>query len=85
MYNSTGWSVLLVAVFHVGINAMGVYRPADPEMLAPGGIPDPWLNFLAEVTGAIPLVAVALLIVIVFGTARLANHEVPGPEIVGLR
>ena len=85
MYNSTGGSVLLVAVFHAGINAMGVYHPADLDALAPGGVPDPWLNLLAEVTGAIPLIAAALLVVFVYGADRLANHEVPGAETVGLK
>lgn len=85
MYNNTGGSVLAVAVFHAGVNVMGVFHPADMDVLAPGGVPDPWLNFLAELTGAIPLVGLALLLVIVYGADRLANREVPGPEIVGLR
>lgn len=84
MYNSTGGSVLVVAVFHAGINAMGVFHPADLDALAPGGVPDPWLNLLAEVTGAIPLVAVAILVVFIYGAARLSNHEVLGPRRVGL-
>ena len=84
MYNGTGGSVLAVAVFHAGINAMGLYHPADLARLAPGGVPDPWLSFLAEATGAIPLVAIAILIVILYGGDRLATGEVPGPERVGL-
>ncbi|WP_226013380.1 CPBP family intramembrane glutamic endopeptidase [Halomicrobium salinisoli] len=84
MYNVTGGSVLAVAVFHAGINAMGVYHPADLAALAPGGVPDPWLNLLAEVTGAVPLVAAAVLVVLLYGGDRLANREVPGPEVVGL-
>lgn len=84
MYNNTGGSVLVVAVFHAGINAMGVYHPADLEVLAPGGIPNPQLHLVAEVTGAVPLVAVALLVVIVYGSARLDEQEVPGREVVGL-
>jgi membrane protease YdiL (CAAX protease family) len=82
MYNNTG-SVLAVVVFHAGINAMGIYHPADLNALAPGGVPDPWLNFLAEITGAIPLVALALLVVVVYGTDRLANREIPGREVLG--
>jgi len=35
MYNSTGGSVLAVAVFHAGVNAMGIFHPADPEALIP--------------------------------------------------
>lgn len=60
------------------------YHPADIDVLALGGVPNPWLNFLAELTGAIPLVAFTILFVIVYGTDRLANREVPGPEVVGL-
>ena len=85
MYNSTGGSVLVVAVFHAGINAMGVYHPADLDVLAPGGVPDPWLNLLAEVTGSVPLIAAAVLVVVVYGASRLSNHEIPGPEVIGLR
>ncbi|UWG46870.1 Metal-dependent membrane protease, CAAX family [Halanaeroarchaeum sp. HSR-CO] len=84
MYNSSGGSVLAVAVFHAGINAMGLYHPADLATLTQDGIPDPWLTFLAEATGAIPLVATAVLLVVVYGADRLANREVPGPEHVGL-
>ncbi len=84
MYNSTGGSVLAVAVFHAGINAMGIYHPADPDALVPNGVPDPWLNLLAELTGAVPLVLIALLLVVVYGPQRLANHEPPGRESAGL-
>lgn len=85
MYNSTGGSVLVVAVFHAGINAMGIYHPADLDILAPGGVPDPWLNLPAEVTGSVPLIAVAILVVLFYGATRLSKHEVPGPEVVGLK
>jgi len=84
MYNSTRGSVLVVAVFHAGINAMGVYHPADLDVLAPGGVPDPSLNLLAEVTGAVPLIAAAILVVIVYGTAHLSNHEGPDASALGL-
>lgn len=84
MYNSTGGSVLAVAVFHAGINAMGVYHPADMEVLAPGGVPDPWLNFLAEVTGAAPLVAFAVLLVVVYNRDSLSGRDAVGLEAVGL-
>lgn len=85
MYNNTGGSVLAVAVFHAGINAMGIYHPADRDVLVPeGGVPDPWLNFLAEATTAVVLVAIAALLVGVYGARRLANRDVPGPETVGL-
>jgi hypothetical protein len=84
MYNGTGGSVLAVAVFHAGINAMGLYHPADLASIAPGGVPDPWLNFLAEATGAIPLVGLAILLVGLSGADRLANREVPGSTHVGL-
>lgn len=85
MYNSTGGSVLAVAVFHAGINAMGIFHPADMDVLVPeGGAPDPWLNFLAEVTGAVPLIVLAVVVVFVYGADRLADREVPGPEVVGL-
>ena len=84
MYNSTDGSVLAVAVFHAGINTMGIYHPADMAALLPNGVPDPWLNLLAEVTGAIPLVAVAVLLVVVYGPERLASREPLGPEAAGL-
>jgi membrane protease YdiL (CAAX protease family) len=84
MYNSTGGSVLAVAVFHAGINGMGVLHPADTAAMAPGGVPDPWLTLLSEVTGAVPLVAVALLLVAVYGPTRLADRAIPGSEAVGL-
>lgn len=83
MYNSTG-SVLAVAVVHAGLNGMGIFHPADVEALAPGGVPDTALNLLAEVTGAIPLLLFAILLVVIYGTDRLANGEIPGPEVVGL-
>jgi len=41
MYNSTGGSVLAVAVFHAGINVMGIFHPADQEALVPDGAPIP--------------------------------------------
>jgi len=84
MYNNTGGSVLAVAVFHAGINAMGIYHPADIEALAPGGVPDQALNLLAEATGALPLVLIALLLIAYYGRERLANREIPGSEAVGL-
>ena len=84
MYNSTGGSVLAVAVFHAGINAMGIFHPADPAALVPNGVPDPWLNLLAEVTGALPLVVIALLLVVVYGSDRLANRDPPTPQDAGL-
>lgn len=84
MYNSTGGSVLAVAVFHAGINAMGVYHPADLEALAPGGVPNAWLSFLAEVTGAVPLVAFAVLLVVLYGADRLARRPIPGSDSIGL-
>ncbi|AOW79603.1 putative metal-dependent membrane protease [Halodesulfurarchaeum formicicum] len=84
MYNSTGGSVLAVAVFHAGINAMGIFHPADMAVLAPGGVPDPWLNFLAEVTGAVPLVALAALLVVIYGAEHLAPRDRPGLERLGL-
>ncbi|MDS0222272.1 CPBP family intramembrane metalloprotease [Haloarcula sp. S1AR25-5A] len=83
MYNSTG-SVLAVAVVHAGINGMGIFHPADVEALAPGGVPDTALNLLAEVTGAVPLLLFAVLLVVVYGGERLADGEIPGPEVVGL-
>jgi membrane protease YdiL (CAAX protease family) len=84
MYNSTEGSVLAVAVFHAGINAMGVFHPADMEALAPGGVPDPWLNFLAEVTGAAPLIVLALLLVLVYDTDSLSGKDAVGLEVVSL-
>jgi len=84
MYNSTGGSVLAVAVFHAGVNGMGVFHPADKEAMAPGGVPDPWLSLLSEVTGTIPLVAIAVLLITVYGADRLTNRKIPGSEIVGL-
>lgn len=83
MYNSTG-SVLAVAVFHAGINSMGLYHPADKEALVPGGVPDPWLNLLAEGTAAVVLVGLAIALVVVYGSDRLANHDVPGPAVLKL-
>ncbi|MCU4802080.1 CPBP family intramembrane metalloprotease [Halobacteria archaeon HArc-gm2] len=84
MYNSTGGSVLAVAVFHAGVNAMGIFHPADLAALAPGGVPDPALNLLAEVTGAVPMVVLALGIVAAYGAQRLSSREPPGVEVVGL-
>jgi membrane protease YdiL (CAAX protease family) len=84
MYNSTGGSVLAVAVFHAGVNAMGIFHPADPEALIPNGVPDPWLNLLAEVTGALPLVLIATLLMVVYGGNRLANRDPPTPQDAGL-
>lgn len=84
MYNSTGGSVLAVAVFHAGINVMGIYHPADLAALLVNGVPDQWLNFLAEVTGSIPLVVLAILLVLIYGGERLANREKIGLEAVGL-
>ncbi|MDZ7849783.1 MAG: CPBP family intramembrane glutamic endopeptidase [Halodesulfurarchaeum sp.] len=85
MYNSTDGSVLAVAVFHAGINSMGLYHPADYNVIAPGGVPDQWLSLLAEVTGAIPLVITAVLLVFVYGRNHLANTEsVPTATSIGL-
>jgi membrane protease YdiL (CAAX protease family) len=84
MYNSTGGSVLAVAVFHAGVNAMGIFHPADPEALIRNGVPDPWLNLLAEVTGSVPLVLIAIFLVVVYGGDRLANHDPPTPQDAGL-
>ena len=84
MYNSTGGSVLAVAVFHAGINAMGIFHPADMDLLAPNGIPDPWLTLLSEVTGAVPLVVLAILLVVYYGPDRISPGEKPGPEVLGL-
>jgi len=85
MYNSTGGSVLAVAVFHAGVNGMGVLHPADTASMAPGGVPDPWLTLLSEVTGALPLVGIAVLLLLVYGPDRLTNREIPGREVVGLK
>jgi len=84
MYNSTGGSVLAVAVFHAGINGMGVFHPADTAAMAPGGVPDSWLTLLSELTGAIPVVALAVVLVLTYGGQRLAAREVPGAEVLGL-
>jgi membrane protease YdiL (CAAX protease family) len=84
MYNGTGGSVLAVAVFHAGVNGMGVLHPADFDAMAPGGVPNQILTLLSEVSGMLPLVAVAVLLVVVYGPARLANGDVPGREAVGL-
>ena len=83
MYNGTGGSVLAVAVFHAGINAMGVFHPADLAAMAPGGVPDPWLSLLAEITGAVPLVAFAVLLVVVYGGDHLSPRERPGADRIG--
>ncbi|WP_423999137.1 CPBP family intramembrane glutamic endopeptidase [Haloarcula salina] len=83
MYNNTG-SVLAVAVFHAGMNSIGVYHPADRAALVPGGIPDPWLNFLAEVSSAVVLVGFAVAVVLAFGADRLSKHEVPDTSVLGL-
>jgi hypothetical protein len=63
---------------------MGIFHPADPEALIPNGVPDPWLNLLAEVTGAVPLVLIAILLIIVYGRDRLANRDPPTPQDAGL-
>ncbi|MFC7174976.1 hypothetical protein ACFQL0_19705 [Haloplanus litoreus] len=47
-------------------------------------MPDPWLNLLAEVTGAVPLVLIAILLVFVYGADRLANRDPPTPQDAGL-
>ncbi|WP_136718564.1 CPBP family intramembrane glutamic endopeptidase [Halorientalis salina] len=83
MYNNTG-SVLAVAVFHAGINSMGLYHPVDKAALVPDGVPDPWLNLLAEGTAAVVLVGLAIALVVVYGADRLANQEVPGPAVLKL-
>ncbi|MFB6129658.1 MAG: CPBP family intramembrane glutamic endopeptidase [Salinigranum sp.] len=84
MYNGTGGSVLAVAVFHAGINAMGIFHPADPAALAPGGVPDPWLTLLAEGTTGVVLVGLAAAIVLAYGAARLSKGRVPGTAAAGL-
>jgi membrane protease YdiL (CAAX protease family) len=84
MYNATGGSVLAVAVFHAGINAMGIFHPADVAALAPEGIPDPWLTLLAEGSTALVLVAFATGLVAVYGADRLARGRVPGSVDIGL-
>jgi hypothetical protein len=63
---------------------MGIFHPADQEALIPDGAPDPWLNLLAEVTGALPLVLVATLLVVTYGADRLANRDPPSPHDAGL-
>jgi hypothetical protein len=73
-----------VAVFHAGINAMGVFHPADRAALVPGGVPDPWLNLLAEGTSAVVLGGVAVAVVLRYGSHRLSDHEVPGTDAIGL-
>ncbi|RLM53445.1 CPBP family intramembrane metalloprotease [Halobellus sp. Atlit-31R] len=83
MYNNTG-SVLAAAVFHAGMNSIGVFHPADKQALVPGGIPDPWLNFLAEVSSAVVLVGLAAVVVVAFGTERLSNRDVPDTGVLGL-
>jgi membrane protease YdiL (CAAX protease family) len=83
MYNNTG-SVLAAAVFHAVMNSIGVFHPADRAALVPGGIPDPWLNFLAEISSAVVLVAFSTVVVLVFGTERLSNQEVPDTAVLGL-
>jgi membrane protease YdiL (CAAX protease family) len=83
MYNSTRGSVLAVAVFHAGINAMGIFHPADRAALTPGGVPDPWLNLLAEVTSGAVLVGLAVGVVVLYGAAHLARHPRLGAETVG--
>lgn len=70
--------VVAVAVFHAGINTMGIYHPADTTALLPNDVPDPWLNLLAEVTGAVALVLVALLRIVYYGTEQLSAHETIG-------
>lgn len=82
MYNST--SVLAVTVFHAGANAMGIFRLSDPETLIPNGVPDPWQNLLAEVTGVLPLVLIAVLLVVIFGGECLVNRDLPTPQDAGL-
>jgi len=82
MYNDTG-SVLAAAVFHAGMNSIGVFHPADEQALVPGGIPDPWLNFLAEISSAVVLVGLAVVVVLAFGTERLSNHDVPDTSVLG--
>ena len=83
MYNNTG-SVLAAAVFHAGMNSIGVFHPADRAALVPGGIPDPWLNFLAEISSAVVLVGFAVLIVFAFGSDRLSKHDVPDTGVLEL-
>jgi membrane protease YdiL (CAAX protease family) len=85
MYNGTGGSVLAVAVFHAGVNGMGVLHPADLDAMAPGGVPDGALTLLSEVSGMLPLLVVAVLLIAVYGPKRLANRTVPGREAAGLR
>jgi hypothetical protein len=66
------------------MNSIGVFHPADKQALVPGGIPDPWLNFLAEVSSAVVLVGIAVAVVLVFGAGRLSNHDVPDTSVLGL-
>jgi hypothetical protein len=66
------------------MNSIGVFHPADRAALVPGGIPDPWLNFLAEISSAVVLVGIAILIVLAFGAERLSNHEIPDTSVLGL-
>jgi len=82
MYNNTG-SVLAVAVFHAGVNSIGIFHPADRTVLVPGGIPDPWLMILAEGSSAGVLVGAALLVVHAFGPERLSGSEIPNGETLG--
>ena len=84
MYNNTV-SALLVAVFHAGINTMGVFHPADVDALYPGGVPDQWLTLLAEGTSAVVLIGAAILVLIIYGWKRLSYNEVPGKEHIGLK
>jgi membrane protease YdiL (CAAX protease family) len=83
MYNNTG-SALAAAVFHAGMNSIGVFHPADRAALVPGGIPDPWLNFLAEISSAVVLVGIAVAVGAVFGSERLSTGEVPDTSVLGL-
>jgi hypothetical protein len=63
---------------------MGVLHPADLDAMPPGGVPDQALTLLSEVSGMLPLLGAAVLLVAVYGPERLANREVPGREAVGL-
>jgi hypothetical protein len=44
---------------------------------------EPWDDD-AEISGAVPLVLLAVVLVVLYGGARLAASEIPGPEVVGL-